>query len=156
MLSNRETIKVHPRLFCSKCLRRAVKIRISKGTFKNVEYATCPVCNDTDNFFHGAERIIGVIGGDGDGIVQKDGTVYVRLWFDSEKKIRYADIDQMVIRAGCVRYYEQAVNALVLELTGDFSRPVSSTKQIPTNIEDNTQLSEGAMQMLRSDFDLIE
>ncbi len=48
-------------------------------------------------------------------LIEKNGTFDVRLWFDEERRIRYADIDQLEIRAGGVSHYELAINALILE-----------------------------------------
>ena len=151
--TNGEFLERFPRLFCSKCLRQAVKIRIPKGAFQNVEYTVCPECNDTDYLLTGAEQIVGVVGGLGDDLVEDGGTVFVRLWFDKEKRTRYADIDRLEVRAGGVTHYEQAVNALILELTNDANRPASSTRKISVRKEGNPPLSEAALQMLKENFE---
>ncbi|MCP4146698.1 MAG: hypothetical protein GY757_03015 [bacterium] len=102
----------------------------------------------------GIKQVAGVIGGSPGDMERREYTMEVRLWFESEKKARYADIGHLIIRAVGAVNYEYAINAVILELTSDLSRPCGSTRDIPVSLDGNPHVSGAAMKMLRDYFHL--
>jgi hypothetical protein len=100
----------------------------------------------------GVLKVIGLIGGNSVHVKHTDSTVTVKVWSESGKSARNADIDCLVIREGNVDNYERAVNALINALRSDVSRPADWCKKIPVIIKGEPKLSVGAVRMLEDTF----
>ncbi|MCP4106750.1 MAG: hypothetical protein GY749_14630 [Desulfobacteraceae bacterium] len=64
------------------------------------------------------------------------------LWSEQEKKAGNADIDILEIRSNSNISYDYAINALLITLKNDASRPTEYVKQIPAVIEKNAVIPE--------------
>ena len=154
--SCRPFLQDYPDLFCSECFRRAIQKDIRPvGVY--VEKATCvfcPECHVTNNLLIGVKTVIGVIGGELKMLTKTDIVVEVPLWNEKTRKARFADIDFLHIRKGGVEEYHLAINAVILELSADKSRPGDWLKNVPVDIGAGTNLAAGTVGMLRDNFKL--
>ena len=139
-------------VLCLQCLLRAERRTVKYGFFSRRTWVVCRGCGHSTYLMTGVLKVIGLIGGDSVHVKHTDSTVTVKVWSESDKSARNADIDRLVIRDGNVDNYERAVNAVVNALHSDVSRPADWCKKIPVIIEGEPALSIGAMRMLEDTF----
>ncbi|MCU4137413.1 MAG: HEAT repeat [Thermodesulfobacteria bacterium] len=82
--------------------------------------------------------------------------LYVKLWFEKEKKARNADIDMLVVAESedmrDEHQYDRAIDAVYNVLVNDRTRPRDYVKKIPVLIEGNPPLSIRAKRVLENEF----
>ena len=104
----------------------------------------------------GIHEIVGTIGADIMSLREAGKQVYLDLWSEQEKKARNADIDVLEIRNSPGISYDYAINAVLVTLKNDTSRPSNYVKGIPVVIKENTPISEESMRVLRQEFGGIQ
>ncbi len=177
IIANRPFQKYYPHLYCRKCLMRTKQIRtglaimytnyicfftspILKIPAMFVRYSknivTCRCCGSGLHFMKNIKQVVGLIGGDIEDISLNEDKLYVSLWSESQKKARNADIDVLEIRNTQGISYDYAINALLITLKNDVSRPAEYVKQIPVVIHKNTRIPEGAKLILDHEFGKIK
>ncbi|MCP4351284.1 MAG: hypothetical protein GY795_37950 [Desulfobacterales bacterium] len=155
MKSNKKWQLYFPRLLCSKCFMKTVKKQIVRyGILKIYTVIVCRGCNSWVHLKN-AKRIIGVIGAKEDFYVSK-GNAYVSLWSEQQKKARNADIDVLEIRDSEGINYDYAINAVLITLKNDVSRPGEYVKELPVVIHGNPGIPEGSRIILEHEFGKIE
>lgn len=143
-----------PDMLCRKCRRRPKRVDIRPeitGPKKSIVY--CPACGRFRNWIVGVKEVIGIIGGDLAELHISGKIVGVPLWDENNKSSKYADIDLLLIQGDGVGNYAHAINAVILELSSDASRPPNWSKTIPVRLEGNPDLSEADRHLLRDNFD---
>jgi HEAT repeat protein len=152
---NQLFLAAYPRVMCRHCKvkSKVLKDRMSRSQYTFVVCRNCGSCSD---LIAGVEEIIGVISDKGEKWHQDGSTVYLRLWSESDQQACNADIDRLVIEEGPIANYERAVNAVILALKNDISRPSTWCKQIPVEIHGNPPLSVAALRMLKDAFGKVQ
>jgi len=145
-----------PKVVCSGCFRRAVKLTISENPSKpDTEFPVCPSCYMAANLMTNIATVVGVIAEKVERPrKQNPGMFVVSIWDESAKKAGYADIDRLVIRAGQIESYQRAVNAVILELTSGGNKANGNLKNITVEFEGNPPISAGVLRMLEDNFRL--
>ncbi len=129
--------KIHPYLICDKCFLRSEKKGVRARIFKKYFLVVCRGCGSSLSFIKNVTQIIGVIGSSVTNY-QVDGIkVYVSLWSEVDKKSRNANIDMLEIRNLPGISYDYAINAVLVTLKNDVSRPRDYVKGIPVVIRGN-------------------
>ncbi len=82
--------------------------------------------------------------------------VYISLWSEQQKKARNADIDVLEIENSEEISYDYAINAVLVTLKNDVSRPTEYIKGIPLVIHGELPVPAGAMKMLEHEFGEIQ
>ncbi len=155
MNSNRQWQIYFPKLLCGKCFMKTVKKQIIRyGILKIYSVVVCRSCNSWIHLKN-AGRIIGVIGSKEDFYINK-GDAYVSLWSEQQKKARNADIDVLEIWESEGVSYDYAINAVLITLKNDVSRPGEYVKELPVVIHGNPRIPEGARIILEHEFGKIE
>ncbi|MCP4348578.1 MAG: hypothetical protein GY795_24100, partial [Desulfobacterales bacterium] len=67
-----------------------------------------------------------------------------------------ADIDVLEIREGKDISYDYAINAVLVTLKNDVSRPKEYVKNIPVVIQENLSVPEGVISVLNHEFGEIK
>ncbi len=153
MLSNKPfQIKSHSHMLCSKCFLRAEKKKLRIGLQKEYTFVACRGCGNWLYLIKNISQAAGLIGGDIEDCRTIDEKVYISLWSEAQKKARNADIDILEIRHAKSISYDYAVNAVLITLKNDASRPGEYVKQVPVVIHGNPPIPEGVMTILRHEF----
>ncbi|MCP4349502.1 MAG: hypothetical protein GY795_28810 [Desulfobacterales bacterium] len=148
----RKYLNAHPDLICKEHLLRP---SMTKEAFFYRDIR-CRVTGCPDNDFITVKTVAGLIGGDTDKPVSDTDKFHVSLWSESDKKAVNADIDILEIRETEGISYDYAINALLVTLKNDVSRPADFVKKIPVIIKGNPQIPEGAMKILKNEFGNIK
>ncbi|MCP4352763.1 MAG: hypothetical protein GY795_45500 [Desulfobacterales bacterium] len=140
-------ISDYPCLFCERHLLKPVKIK--KALFYSDVRCRAKGCSH--EFATGVKQVTGLIGADTD-YSRKQDRVYINLWSEEQKTARNADIDILEIRDARGISYDYALNATLVTLKNDASRPKRYVKKIPVVIHGNPCISEGTKVMLEHEF----
>ncbi|MDM8523119.1 hypothetical protein QUF80_07085 [Desulfococcaceae bacterium HSG8] len=141
-------LSAYPRLFCQNHLMKPCKVRRSLFYYD----IRCRAKDCPQEFLAGVRKVAGLIGGNA-GDYRRDGDrIYINLWSESEKKAGNADIDVLEIRDTAGINYDYAINAVLVSLKNDASRPAGYVRQIPVVIYENPPIPEGAMRILEHEF----
>ncbi|MCP4352183.1 MAG: HEAT repeat domain-containing protein [Desulfobacterales bacterium] len=151
IIANNPFMESYPDLLCSACFLRA-----AKTTSDGYSFVACRHCGRSSYLIKNAGQAVGVIGGDIDEYQVKDDKVYINLWSEDRKTARNADIDTLEIRDSEDISYDYAINAVLITLKNDVSRPPEYVKNIPAVICGNPPIPDGARLVLDHEFDRIE
>ncbi|MDM8525436.1 hypothetical protein QUF80_18875 [Desulfococcaceae bacterium HSG8] len=136
------------RLFCKEHFLKP--LRVENALFY---YGFCCRINGCPGkFIAGVGEVTGVIGCGFDGYRTEQDRIYVSLWSESDKKAVNADIDILEIREARETDYDYAINAVLVTLKNDASRPREYVRRIPVVIRGNPPIPEGAMRILEHEF----
>ncbi|MDM8525435.1 hypothetical protein QUF80_18870 [Desulfococcaceae bacterium HSG8] len=141
----------HPRIFCKKHLMRPRKLRKALFYYD----VRCRAKDESHEFIRGIREIVGLIGSNADEFERDRDRLYINLWSESHKKAINADIDVLEIRDTEGISYDYAINAVLVTLKNDASRPGEYVRQIPVIIRGNPLIPEGAMRILGHEFGKI-
>ncbi|MCP4351746.1 MAG: HEAT repeat domain-containing protein [Desulfobacterales bacterium] len=155
ILSNKPLYESYPHLLCRKCLLRAKIFEFKAGMFERYELVACRGCEGS-NLIKNSRKVVGLIGGSVEDFYINGNRVYVNLWSEQQKKARNADIDILEIRESEGTSYDYAINAVLVTLKNDASRPEKYVKSIPVVIHGNLPVPEGVISMLIHEFSGIK
>jgi len=144
--------KYYAHLLCSSCFLRAGKIRIRIGILKRHTFIACRHCHGCLHLIKDVRQVIGLIGGNIGAHRINEGEVFVNLWSETEKRARNADIDVLEIRNDKGVSYDYAVNAVLITLKNDVSRPRKYVKSIPVVIHGEPPIPREIMRILEQEF----
>ncbi len=144
--------KNHPYLFCRKCVLRTKRIQKTVGLLETYEFIACRNCETCLYLIKNIRQVIGLIGSNIEDFYQNGDKIYISLWSEQEKKARNADIDVLEIRDTKGINYDYAINAVLVTLKNDASRPREYVKNIHVVIRGNPPIPEGAKVILNHEF----
>ncbi|MCP4347794.1 MAG: HEAT repeat domain-containing protein [Desulfobacterales bacterium] len=144
--------KAYPYLLCSVCFVRAEKIKVKPYMSETYTFIGCRHCNCCQRLIKGIRQTVGLIGGDIENFSVNGDRGFVSVWSEQEKKARNADIDILEIRESENISYDYAVNAVLITLKNDVSRPPEYIKTMPVAICGNPAIPKGAMLILEHEF----
>ncbi|MCP4346602.1 MAG: HEAT repeat domain-containing protein [Desulfobacterales bacterium] len=150
--SNKPYQESYPHLICKKCFLKTKENEIEAGVFKKFVYVACRGCNTWLHLIQDIRTSVGVVGGDFEDYYTDKDRIYINLWSEQEKKAGNADIDILEIRSNSNISYDYAINALLITLKNDASRPTEYVKQIPAVIEKNAVIPESVRVILEHEF----
>lgn len=143
--SHKPFLDSYPYLFCKNCMLKVEK-KTRLGHFKKWSYVVCRGCGTAEALIIGIKKIVSI---------DRD-TVYVRLWFEKEKRVRNADIDMLVVAESedmkDENQYDKAINTVYNVLVNDRTRSRKYVKKIPVLIQGKLPLSIRAKGMLENEF----
>jgi hypothetical protein len=136
---------------CKQCYLRAKKKDVN-----GYRYVCCRGCGCSEYLEIGVKVVVGVIGQDE--YRRENERVYVPLWDQKIKKVRNADIDELLILNNRTdnENYEKVIEKVILTLINDFSRENGWLKRVPVIIEENVNLSELVFSLLENEFGEIK
>ncbi|MCP4344797.1 MAG: HEAT repeat domain-containing protein [Desulfobacterales bacterium] len=147
--SNKLLQQNYPNMICRKCFLRAKIIELKKGKYT---FTGCRHCHKSVYLVKNITRVIGQIGCGNEDFRTDEDRAYVSLWSETQKKARNADIDILEIGNPGGVSYEYAINAVLITLKNDVSRPPEYVKNIPVVIYGNPLIPEGARLILEHEF----
>lgn len=156
VLKNKVFTKLHPDLLCSKCFSRTRIFELTLGLLKNETYVACRHCKSCFHLIKNVSKgkVTGVIGSNIENYSVTGDKVYINLWSEQQKKARNADIDVLEIENSGEISYDYAINAVLITLKNDVSRPAGYIRGISVVIHE--KLPAGTMRMLEHEFGEIQ
>ncbi len=150
--SNKPYQESYPHLICGKCFLKTKKNKIKPLRFKAFVFVACRSCGTSIHLLQNIRKVVGIVGGDIEDYYTEKDCIYINLWSESQKKARNADIDILEIREAQGISYEYAINAVLVTLKNDVSRPKEYVKNIPVVIYGNPPVPKGARLMIAHEF----
>jgi len=135
---------------------RFLAVEVPKKHEDFAEYFVCRTCgkNRQEQAFQtGIDQIIGVIGDFKK--IKSAKSLVVKLFSNTERQARNADIDRLEIHAGQKMDYDYAVNAVIIALSEDHNRPRPLSK-VPVTLYGNPPLNENSRRLLAKEFGPIK
>jgi hypothetical protein len=132
--------EAHPHLYCMSCCAKSEEMQ-----FREWEWIRCKRCHDVVGLKKGVRKIVGEIGGETDRNLVEE-VLQVRLWDDTMRQARSAEIDTLLIVGGKPIDYDWAVSAVVQKL---HNQSGEQEMRIPIEVKGAVPLSQNSKHLLR-------